>query len=219
MATHKVDFESTPVSPLTEVPRGFRSKTPRRPLGHRRGPSPEPAFIAQPLAYLNVQVDGRENSYFEWLGAGIYSTDLRRSTPTQSHFLRELRFGFGENFFYLRVDSFPETLHKLRDCEFRIMLRGNKNLRLMVVIEQGKFVGSLLDTEDVCILGPHELVQAAFDRILEVGIGRRLVALIGQAPFTVEVALLRGGLPADVLPREGSLEVSRGMDAFTWCVH
>lgn len=219
MATNKPDFESTYGSPLTEVPGQFRSKIPPRPLRDRPGAAPEPPFLAQPLAYVTVQVDGRETSYFEWLGAGIYSTDPRRGTHNiRPYFLHELHFGFGERFFYVRVDAFPEMLHKLRECEFRIMLRGSKELRLIVVIEGGKFAGCLLDTEDVCILGPHEFVQAAFDRILEVGIGRRLIALIGQTPLKLEVALWRGGLPADTLPREGSLEVSPGTDAFAWPV-
>ena len=49
----------------------------------------------------------------------------------------------------------------------------------MVLIEGGKLVGCLLDTNDVCILGPHALVEVAFGRILEVAIGRRLFNLAG----------------------------------------
>jgi hypothetical protein len=215
MATNKPDFESTYGAPFRAVHRRFGSKTPASAVRRH----PEPTVVAQPLAYLNVQVDGRETSYFEWLGSGIYSTDLRGSIlNVQPHFLHELHFGFGDRFFYLRVNAFPEMLPKLQDCEFRIALRGSNELRLMVVIEKGNFAGCLLDMEDVCILGLHELVEVAFDKILEVGIGRRLIALMGQTSFTLEVALWRGGLPADVLPRASSLQVRLGTDAFAWPV-
>lgn len=180
----------------------------------------EPIVIAQPCAYLNVQVDGRETSYFEWLGAGIYCCDQRLATQNgrQPRVLHQLHYGFSERFFYLRVDGFPGSLSALRNFEFRITLRGSDELRLLVAVEEGLFAGCLLDTEDLCILGPHELVEVAYHRILEVALGRRLIEVGEQTSLALEVALWHAGFPIDLLPREVSLEVKLGVDAFSWAV-
>ncbi|HEX2711159.1 MAG TPA: glycoside hydrolase family 57 protein [Candidatus Acidoferrales bacterium] len=178
---------------------------------------PERAVVAPPTAYLKVQVDGRETSYFEWLGAGLYSADRRSAAlHGRSYFLHELRYGFGEEFFYVRVDTFPEVLPKLRDCEFRVTVRAGEELRIVVRIEEGKLAGYLLESKNVCILGPDELVQAAFDKILEVAIAPRFLALAGRTSLSLGVALWHGGLPVDLLPAEGWLNVQLGTEAFAW---
>jgi hypothetical protein len=61
-------------------------------------------------------------------------------------------------------------------------------------------------------------VEVAFDRILEVAIGRRLLALAGQTSLALDVALWEAGLPLELLPRETLLEVKLGVDAFAWPV-
>jgi len=215
MSTNRAEFDLARFLPPAEVRGRVTSHARAKRFRHR----PERSVVAQPLAYLNVQVDGRETSYFEWLGAGIYSDDRRGVAQNgQQHVLHELHYGFSERFFYLRVDAFPDSLSKLRDFEFRITLRSSDELRLLVGIEEGHFLGCLLDTEDICILGPHELVKVAFDKILEVAIDRRLIALAGQTSLTLEIALWHAGLSLDVLPREPSLELKLGVDAFAWPV-
>ncbi len=177
----------------------------------------EQAATAQPQAYLNVQVNGRETSYFEWLGAGFYCPGQSNTAESgEALALRELHYGFDERFFYLRVDPLAQSFSTMSEAEFRIALRGSEELRLLVAVEAGKVAGSLLDTEDVCILGPHELVRAAFDEILEVSVGRRLVRVAGLASLTLEVELWREGVPVDRLPADGSIEVKLGADAFAW---
>ncbi len=177
----------------------------------------ERAVVAPPAAYLKVRVDGRETSYFEWLGAGLYSAERRSGAMHgRSYFLHELRYGFDEQFFYLRVDTFPEVLPRLRDCEFRVTVRVGEELRMVARVEEGRLAGCLLESKDVCILGPDELVEAAFDKILEVAIARKLLALGGRTSLTLGVALWQGGLPVDVLPAEGRLELKLGPEAFAW---
>jgi len=213
MPAKKPEFDSARPLPLAVVRPRLTPHAPVRQFKRR----PEQTLIAQPLAYLDVNVDGRETSYFEWLGAGLYSTDRRiDAQSTRSQVLHELHYGFSEHFFYLRVDAFPELLQGLKDSEFRITLRGSEELRLIVLIEGGELIGCLLDTNDVCILGPHALVQVAFGRILEVAIGRRLFRLAGETSLMLDVALWRDGLPLDSLPPGASLEVKLGTDAFAW---
>jgi hypothetical protein len=177
---------------------------------------PEYAAAAPPKAYLNVQVTGRETSYFEWLGAGFYYSGLS-GTPTngQARALREVRYGFDERFFYLCVDPMTDLLYAISEAEFRILLRGSDELRLLIAIESGRVAGSLLDTEDNCILGTHDLVRSAFDKMLEVSIGRRLVRGLG-ASLMLQVELWREGLLVERLPADGPIEVKLGADAFAW---
>jgi hypothetical protein len=213
MSTNKPELDSTYRVPIRTARRQFPAERSAKPVVHQ----PERIIVAPPTAYLNVDVDGRESSFFEWLGAGLYSADRHSSTQNgQSHVLHELHYGFGEHFFYMRVDAFPEFLPKLQDCEFRIMVCGRDELRLMILIEQGRLVGWLLDAEDVCILGPHELVEAAFEKILEVAIGRRLFTLAGQTSLALKVELWQCGLAVDSLPVEICVEVKLGTDAFAW---
>jgi len=214
MSSNKPEFDPARLPPLAVA----RSQRPHRELAARLE-HPEQPSIFQPLAYLNVQVDGHETSYFEWLGAGLYSAGSHSVKPNgRPSILHELHYGFSERFFYLRVDAFPGSLSQLRECEFQISLRGSEELRLTVGILNGRFAGSLLDTPGLCILGPHELVQAAFGKILEVAIGRRLIALAGHACLKFEVEFWHEGHSLDILPHEAPLEVKLGADAFAWPV-
>jgi len=47
---------------------------------------PEHAVQLAPSAFLNVTVDGRDTSYFEWLGAGLYSPERRGARCTAASF-------------------------------------------------------------------------------------------------------------------------------------
>jgi len=178
---------------------------------------PERAVVAPPSAYLHVRVDGRETSYFEWLGAGLYSADRRRSAMHgRTYFLHELRYGFDEQFLYVRVDAFPDALTEMRDSEFRVTLRAEEELRLVARLEGGRLAGCLIESRDFCVLGPDELVTAAFDKILELGIARKMLKLGGRNSLALSIALWQGGLPVDVLPAEGWLEVKLGAETFAW---
>ena len=180
----------------------------------------EHTLVAPPGGYLSVEVDGRETSYFEWLGAGLYSLGgLNGALNGRPHLLQELHYGFSEQFFYLRVDAFPEALPGLRDGEFRFRIRGADELRLAVAIEGGRAASWLLESSDVCLLGPHESVKVAFDKILEVAIGRQFFDVGDSqepASLVVDVEFWQEGACMDCLPAEGSLEVSLGADGFAW---
>jgi alpha-amylase/alpha-mannosidase (GH57 family) len=178
---------------------------------------PERAVVSAPASFLRVQVDGRETSYFEWLGAGLYSVD-RSGTAMHGrvHALHGLSYGFDENFFYLRVDPFEEARHELGDADVRITLRNGEEVRVVIQIEKGSLTNYLVETKDVCLLGPDDMVRVAFQRILEVGIARRLFAVESRQSMSLSVALWQGGLPIDVLPTEGFLEIKLGEENFAW---
>jgi hypothetical protein len=68
----------------------------------------------------------------------------------------------------------------------------------------------------VCLLNPKTVADASFDRILEVAVQRSEISLKGQTKLRLGVALWHGGLPVDVLPAEGFLEVNLGEENSAW---
>jgi alpha-amylase/alpha-mannosidase (GH57 family) len=180
---------------------------------------PERALVLPPAAYVTIKVDGRESTYFEWMGAGLYSAD-RRSSAMHGRLmlLHEIRYGFDEKQLNIRVDVFSDALNELRDAEFRITVRAAQELRVVVRLDEGRVSGYLVESKDLCVLGPDEMVKVAFDRILEVSVAREMVQLGDRKSISVGVALWEGGLPVDLLPTEGMLEIQLGDENFGWAV-
>jgi alpha-amylase/alpha-mannosidase (GH57 family) len=203
---------------LTEVYRSLGAEAPDV-LAEPIKRQPERALILPPSAYLKVKVDGRESTYFEWMGAGLYSAD-RRSSAMHGRLtiLHELRYGFDEKRFYLRADMFSEALAEVRDGEFRITLRAEQELRVVVRLEEGKVAGYLIESRDLCLLGPDEVVKVACDQILEVSVTKEMFQLGNRKSISLGIALWEGGLPVDLLPTEGMLEIQLGEDNFGWAV-
>jgi hypothetical protein len=52
--------------------------------------------------------------------------------------------------------------------------------------------------------------------MLEVSVARKLFHLLGRHSFQFGVALWQGGLPVDLLPAQGTLEVHLGGETFAW---
>ncbi len=180
---------------------------------------PERAYQIVPSTFLKVKVDGVDSSYFEWLGAGVFSPERRGgSMHGRVFFLKELRYGFEEERFVLRVDCFADSLGELDDPEFRIVIGGKEEITVVVNLQRGRIQEFAVEKSRVCLLNPEELVEVAFQRTLEVAVNREALALEGQSRFTVGVALWHGGLPIDVLPAEGFFDVQLGEENSAWPV-
>jgi alpha-amylase/alpha-mannosidase (GH57 family) len=178
---------------------------------------PEHALQLAPTGFLRVKVDGRETSYFEWLGAGLYFPERRGgSMHGRVFYLHELRYGFEEDRFCIRIDTFAETMSELEDPEFRITVGGAEELAVVVKLQRGHIQEFAVEKARVCLLNLESVAVAAFERILEVAIHRRQLDLTGQERLKLGVALWHGGLPVDVLPAEGFLDIALGEDNFAW---
>src|SRR5207253_9518822 len=104
---------------------------------------PEHALQLAPTGLLNVTVDGRDTSYFEWLGAGLYSPERRGgSKHGRVFYLHELRYGFEEGRFCVRIDPFSEALLELEHPEFRITICGEEEDTLVVNVARCDVEGS-----------------------------------------------------------------------------
>jgi alpha-amylase/alpha-mannosidase (GH57 family) len=180
---------------------------------------PEHALELAPTGFVNVRVDGRDSSYFEWLAAGLYSPERRGgSMHGRIFYLHELRYGFEEERFCVRVDLFPEVLADLEDSEFRITIAGAEELTVVAKIERGHLSEFAVERKNLCLLNPKDIVEVAFDRILEVAIRREALDIAGKTHLRLGVALWHCGLPVDVLPASGFLDVSFGEEHAAWDV-
>ena len=178
---------------------------------------PEHALQLAPTGWLNITVDGRDTSYFEWLGAGLYSPERRGgSMHGRVFYLHELRYGFEKDRFCVRIDPFPEALAELEDPEFRITIGGAEDLTIVVNLQRGHVQGFAVEKDRLCLLNPKLVAEAALERVLEVAINRDQLNLKGQTRLRLGVALWHGGLPVDVLPAEGFLNVDLGEDHSAW---
>jgi alpha-amylase/alpha-mannosidase (GH57 family) len=178
---------------------------------------PERALHLTPAEYLRVDLDGRDSSYFEWLGAALYAPERRSGAMHgRTYYLRELRYGFEQERFCIRVDVFPQALEELEEAEFRISVHAQCEATVTAKLKQGKLVEFAVEQERICLLKPSEAAEAAFETILEVTIHKNLLDLRGATKLRLGVALWHGGLPVDVLPAEGILDVPLGEDNFAW---
>lgn len=178
---------------------------------------PEHALQLAPSGFLKISVDGRDSSYFEWLGAGLYSPERRGGAMHgRTFYLYELRYGFEEGRFCVRVDPFLDLLGELDDSEFRITIGAAEEMTIVVNLVRGHLQEFAIEKGRVCLLNPKDFAEAAFDRILEVAIERSEIDLRGLTKLRLAVALWHGGLPVDVLPAEGFLEVSLGEENSAW---
>ena len=184
-----------------------------KPIKHK----PEHALQLAPTSFLKISVDGRDTSYFEWLGAGLYSPERRGGAMHgRTFYLHELRYGFEEERFCVRVDPFLEVLGELEDSEFRITICAAEEVAIVVKLERGHLQEFAVEAGKLCLLNPENVAEASFERILEVAIRRSELKLKGQTKLRLGAALWHGGLPVDVLPAEGFLEVHLGEENSAW---
>jgi hypothetical protein len=75
-----------------------------------------------------------------------------------------------------------------------------------------------VETKNVCLLNASGIAEAGFERILEVAVRREALKLAGKTHLRVGVALWHGGLPVDVLPASGFLDVNLGEEHSSWAL-
>jgi alpha-amylase/alpha-mannosidase (GH57 family) len=180
---------------------------------------PEHALQLPPSEFLHITVDGRDTSYFEWMAAGLYSPEHRSGAMHgRTFFLREMRFGFEPARLCVRVDPFPEMFAELDEVEFRITIHAGDELIVIVKLVRGRLVEFAVEQNRLCLLNPRDSAVVAYDRILELAVSKDLFNLAGVSRIRLGVALWHGGLPVDVLPAEGFLDVSLGNENSAWPV-
>src|SRR5271169_3462501 len=215
-SSNDADFDRLYRKHLTDVYNAI-GETALDALAHPIKHAPEGARREAPTAYLQVQVDGRESSYFEWLGAGLYATDRRGAAMHgRQYVLGDFHYGFGPEHLWLRVDPIAEAVEKMPEFQIRLTVWDSRETRITLRVEEGKLMGCVVEHDGLCLLRPQAVVSAAYGKILELGMARELFDLRVRRELLVSVAMWRGGLPVDVLPVEGMLEVALGEENWAW---
>lgn len=215
-SANDAEFDALYRKHLTEIYTALGQQAPNT-LAHPIKHPPDRARRYPPASYLNVKVDGRETTYFEWLGAGLYATEAKSGTMHgRSQVFSDLHYGFGTDHLFVRVDPVPEAIGEMQEFQIRLTIWGTKESRITLTAEKGKFGRPVVERAGMCILKPEEYVACAYGKILEVSIARELFDLRGRKEMLLSVALWRGGLPVDVLPVEGMLNMALGEENFAW---
>jgi alpha-amylase/alpha-mannosidase (GH57 family) len=216
-SSNDAEFDALFRKHLTEIYSALGEQAPYA-LAHPIKHPPERARREAPTAYLDVNVDGRESTYFEWLGAGFYSTDRHSSAMHGRIFVfGDCYYGFGPNHLFLRIDPVLEAIAEMPEFQLRLTLWDSRETRVTLSFENNEVSSCVVEQDGACLLHPEPLVMAAYAKILEVSFARELFDLHGRrGELMFSVALWKGGLPVDALPSEGMLAIALGEENFAW---
>ncbi|MGA3294449.1 MAG: glycoside hydrolase family 57 protein [Candidatus Acidiferrales bacterium] len=215
-SANDAEFDALYRKHLTEIYNALGEQPPEA-LAHPIKRAPERGRREPPAAFLSVNVDGRESTYFEWLGSGLYATEHRSSTMHgREYVLGEFYYGFGPTHFYLRVDPIAEVIKEMPEFQLRLTMWDSRETRITLSVEDGKLAGCIVEQGGACLLHAEKVVSAAYGKIIEVSFARELFDLRGCRELLVSIAIWSGGLPVDVLPVEGMLQVPLGEENFAW---
>jgi alpha-amylase/alpha-mannosidase (GH57 family) len=178
------------------------------------------AKVVAPMGRIAPRVDGQVTSYFEWLGAGVYSPDYRSSSMHGgARCLEALYFGHDERALYLRLDlteKFPEEYPRF---EVRVNVDGESRARIHAWVEQGRLGTVQFWKRDEQILVPlatGDQLQVAFRRIFELRLDYALAGLAPGQKTSFQISLWAEDLPLQVVPPEGWLTLDLTDDLVSW---
>ena len=215
-SSNDAEFDALYRKHLTEVYAALGEEVPDA-LTHPIKQRAEMARREDPSEFLRISVDGRETSYFEWMGAGLYCTDPRRRYHARAHpGVRRSPLRFRTQTFLSASRPVPKLSQKLRTFNCASLLGFPRNAHYGAGGQRQARTGCVLEQGGACLLHPETLVMAAFGKIIEVGIARELFDLRGRRQLLLSVALWEGGLPVEVLPVDGMLELVLGEENFAW---
>src|SRR5258708_33626890 len=92
-------------------------------------------------------------------------------------FLKELRYGFEEERFVVRVDVFPESIAELEGAEFRIAICAQEEAAVVVHTDRGRGEEYSVGKGKRWLVNSKEVVEAAEQRRLAEGVEGGLLGL------------------------------------------
>jgi alpha-amylase/alpha-mannosidase (GH57 family) len=198
--------------------------------------APSPDELAEPLKRskgrpVNVppsgpvepKIDGRVTSYFEWMGAGVYTPDFRSGSMhggsmVQELYIEALYYGHSERGLYLRLDLSEAFLKEGRDFEIRTKVDAKNPVRLNTPVTQGRLgeIEFWKGQEQSAALPAGQQLQVALDRVFELRLDYALLGLSSQDQVRLQISLWVRDLPVQVIPQEGWLTLELTKDLPGW---
>jgi alpha-amylase/alpha-mannosidase (GH57 family) len=142
-----------------------------------------------PLGPISPVVNGVIDSYFEWLGAGVYKVDPRQGAMHGKRALvKAVHYGANHDFAFLRVD-FEEDASKLENLEVQVHSGGSQKSLAVIRIELA----------EARVLG--NTAHAGFKDVLEISIP------VAPGRENLSLSFWQDGLPIEAIPRDGAFHV------------
>jgi alpha-amylase/alpha-mannosidase (GH57 family) len=149
--------------------------------------------VTPPLGPISPTVNGVVDSYFEWLGAGVYRVDQRSgSMHGKRALVREVHFGANSANLFLRID-FAEDAAAIEGLEILADVpgvNGTPERKLRVVMKAG------------VALAEGAGGKAAFKDIMEISFPSV------EDPARVRLSFWQDGLPVEAIPPQDYLQIS-----------
>jgi alpha-amylase/alpha-mannosidase (GH57 family) len=149
--------------------------------------------VTPPLGPISPKINGVVDSYFEWLGAGVYRVDQRSgSMHGKRALVREVHFGADDSNLFLRID-FAEDAAGIEGLEIHADVpgaNGNPERKLRIVVKSG------------VALAEGAGGQAAFKDIMEMSFPSV------EYPARVRLSFWQDGLPIEAIPPQDYLQIS-----------
>jgi alpha-amylase/alpha-mannosidase (GH57 family) len=150
----------------------------------------QPAFPIAPV------IDGRETTFFEWIGACRIDPRQYGSVMGRSeHLLRSLYYGFGGNDLFFRFDP-VQTLYSKSSCRIILYVCGQSEITLSFSLYDASATGDL------------QSVFWAAKQVVEVMVPGHIVGVVpgGECQFWLEIA--DDGATLEKLPPAGAYHFS-----------
>jgi alpha-amylase/alpha-mannosidase (GH57 family) len=146
-----------------------------------------PEVRIDPTGPIRATIDGEVTSFFEWLGAGVCKVDDRSGAMHGGRgVVREVHYGGDGESLFVRVDLQEEV--DVSGLEARITVDGTMPLHRAIHLHPHGAEG-------------EAPIECAFRKVLELRVPE-----VGGSP-RFQLSLWRDGLPIDLAPRSGWLQV------------
>jgi alpha-amylase/alpha-mannosidase (GH57 family) len=160
--------------------------------------------LREPTFLLSPTLDGRETTFFEWQGSGLYRPGQHRgSMYGGAQAFHVLHYAFDLSALYLRLDP-AESAARSAELATRV--------RVAVLAADRRTVVEFPLVADGRVQagrGPSgELGRAAFAQVLELELPFRALGLAPEMKAALSVHVLRGDVEVERLPRHGFLAVT-----------
>jgi alpha-amylase/alpha-mannosidase (GH57 family) len=154
-------------------------------------PAREPTFLLTPT------LDGRETSYFEWQGSGLYRPGQHRgSMYGGAQAFQVLYYGFDLKALYLRLDP-AESPARTAEVASR--------LRVVVLAADRRTAVDFPLAPDGALRAGDPVGEAAFAKVIELALPFAPLGLTPGMKLALSVHALRGEVEVERLPRYGYL--------------
>jgi alpha-amylase/alpha-mannosidase (GH57 family) len=180
--------------------------------------SPEARSLRDPTVLFKPTLDGRETTFFEWQGSGLYRPGQPRgSMYGGAHAFGVLRYGFDLEALHLRLDpaeASPRATDVGNHLRVEVVCRGRQAEVDFELQPDGQ-------PREGHAPGGGAVGQAAFLDVLELSVPFAAIGLAAGDRVSLAVHVLRGQVEVERLPRYGFVTVivpDRDFDGANWRV-